>query len=295
MSIQYAGGTIVNTTFTQSTGTLAEIVTNLATQLTNAGWTVASGSGGDQTLKSALTPQGSQIQVRLYDPGGANICARAQLKNVSGGATSQDIFLVPAVSKVWRVIANKYQFFCFTGSALAREWLAGGNLFSPSWLTVSNNVAWIQGNAAADGTTGAGTPSFRIGLSSANTSSNSSRQSHLVADVLVDHSGSGSSATGAQALVVPVGALPTSNGATTNYRWKDDSIILFEAMLGMGLPTTGSECKIQGLIWDAFVANAEFAADTTVTVDGHTFWCLTANNVGVTNQSNRGSLFVAVT
>src|SRR5687768_8340935 len=82
MAVQYAGGTNVNTTFTNTTGTRREIVDGLATALVTAGWTYVSGSGtGDVHLKSVATPTGSQYVIRIYDIGSGS-CARLQLKSV---------------------------------------------------------------------------------------------------------------------------------------------------------------------------------------------------------------------
>ena len=56
MATQFAGGTYVNTTIT-SDGTINTLITAMQTQLTNAGWTVSSGSGTNNVLmKSAALP-----------------------------------------------------------------------------------------------------------------------------------------------------------------------------------------------------------------------------------------------
>src|SRR4051812_32082486 len=167
MAIQYAGGTIINTTFTQSSGNRPEMAQWIRDQLLAAGWASA-GSATDYQLTSATTPQSLSCRVRSYDPGSAN-CARLKFSNVAGSRVqAADIFLLPAVSKLWRIIANKYQFFIMTsGTTAVREFACGGALYLPSFLNgVITEAFWGQGNASSDGDTSF-RQSFRNTLSGA--------------------------------------------------------------------------------------------------------------------------------
>src|SRR3990172_11560382 len=124
MAFQYAGGTNVNTTFAADTRTL--IADNIRTHLLTAGWTSISGASGDWILQSALTPQNLQCRVRLYDSGGGN-CGRVQFRNVGATLLGIDLFLLASAGYVYRIIANKYQFFVLrAGSTAAREFVCGG-------------------------------------------------------------------------------------------------------------------------------------------------------------------------
>ena len=84
MSVQYAGGTNVNTTFTCTVGTRREIVDGLVAALTTAGWSMVSGGGtGTVVMRSATTPTASNvIDVRIHDPGSGN-CAQIRMQNAA--------------------------------------------------------------------------------------------------------------------------------------------------------------------------------------------------------------------
>jgi len=295
MSIQYAGGTIINTTFTQSTGTRAEIVSNLITQLLAAGWTLVSGSGTDQVLKCAATATGVtglQIAVRVYDPGSGN-CARVALRNVSGTRIGQDLYLFPAASKTWRIIANKYQFFIFTpGSSAPREFAAAGQLCVPSWLTsVTVNAGWANGNAISDTDTTAKT-SFRTNLAPLQTVQG--RTTALASDTLLDIGSSNSSLPTPELLIPQAGFINAGQQNTNGYRWADNTLLVGDALLAMGIASITDEAKVYGQLWDAALVNDSFAADSNISLDGHTWWGITVGNTG-TSQYAHGTLFIAVT
>lgn len=80
MPIEYATGTKVNTTtvINDKAGLCAAINTGLTT----AGWTVVTHtSSTDNIYQSVATPQGNQINVRVWDGGGN--CVRLRMMNVA--------------------------------------------------------------------------------------------------------------------------------------------------------------------------------------------------------------------
>lgn len=283
MSIQYAGGTNVNTTFTCTVGTRREIVDGIVAALASAGWSYVSGEGtGDVLMQSALTPQNLQIHCRLYDPGSGN-CAQITMKNVAGTRTSQVFFLLPAAAKVYRVIANKYQWFCVQpATTLAREFVAMGTIWVPSWLTPTN-AAWINGNAQSDTDTTI-RRSFGTSLSDG-----SQRSSTILNDNLVDHSTTGYDA-GAPRFVGLTGGYTDALSPT---KWSDDSSWLTDPLIGWGLPATSSECKVQGQLWDAVLYGLNVVRGTSYTFDGHNWYTMTHDAVGSTTEL-KGALILVV-
>src|SRR6266478_373638 len=106
-AIQYAGGTNKNVQCTATAGTKQELSDCIEDNLVLAGWTVISGSHSTTVLlESAITPT-ALLQMRLQLTQGTN-CVILKGRNV--GNTKADTvgqFLLPAVSKVYRVIADK--------------------------------------------------------------------------------------------------------------------------------------------------------------------------------------------
>lgn len=296
MAIQYPGGTIVSTTFTGATKN--NIVTNLQTQLNNAGWTTISGGGtGDVILESATTPTASNlIRVRLRDSAATN-CAVINMQNAAASKVSQNYYLLPAALKTFRVLANKYQFFCFTpGASAAREFVGCGVPYIPSFLhsVITGEFGWISGNATSDTDTAVPATSratFRTHLH-CSTNGQTNWFSGLVNSNLCD-SANGTTA-GALKLMVPVGGY-TADSNAGNYRWHDDSLQLCDPLVSWGLTANSDEAKIRGQLWGAMVVTDSFAADTTFSsVDGHDWWGITNSQVGNTSNA-RGSLFIATT
>jgi len=303
MSLQYSGGTLVNTTFTQSGATRGEIVSNLISALLSAGWTNLSGTGTDQVLQCAATMigvTGLRIAVRIYDPGSGS-CARVALRNISGSRIGQDLYLFPALGKVWRIIANQYQFFIMTpGSSATREFVYAGQLIVPTWLSATaTNCGLAQGNAISD-TDVAARASYRNSLNSANLPVGSSfaRETHLVSDVLLDMSNLTYTGTG----VLAGSCIQSANCGRTfgnAYRWADNTLVDNDPLVAFGLSSASDEAKFQGQMSDAVVVDDAFTADMNISLDGHTWWGITNNNNGVAGTTDygnipRGTLFIRV-
>jgi hypothetical protein len=291
MSIQYAGGTIISSTLTQSAGTRAELAQWVRDQLVLAGWTSA-GSATDYQLTSATTPQSLACRVRSYDPGSGS-CARLKFSNTGGTKTQTgDLFLLPAAAKVWRIIANKYQFFVFTpGGSAYREFACGGVPYLPAFLTgVTTECLWATSNATTDTDTGP-RDNLRIRLG---TAVNPPNGVGLLNGNLLDISNpAGSTYIGSHRLVASVGAITST--AVSGYRWSDGSLVVAEPLMCWGLTALTDEAKIAGQLWDAAVIYDSFPADTQITLDGRTFWAITGSNGGAAATQAIGTLFVAVT
>lgn len=283
--IQYAGGTNVNTTIAADTRTL--IVDNLKAQLVIAGWTVTSGASQDWLLTSATTPTANNsIQVRLYDSGSGN-CAQIFLRNAAGSKISRAYYLLPAASKVFKVLANKYQFFVYTaGSSAAREFVAAGVPYIPAFLqgVITGDFGWIWSNSNGDADATA-RASPRTQLDGNNGGSNNA--SGIVNSNLYD--GSGSQAASIR-FVFPHSALVQNE--TAGYRWHDSSLIVSEPLISWGLVNTTDEALIRGQLWDAIIINDSFAGDTSITLDSKTWTAVTGSNSGSGGVSAKGTLFV---
>jgi hypothetical protein len=297
MTIQYAGYPIVNTTFTQSAGTRAELATWIQTQLVAAGWTLAVSGTNDYKLNSAITPQNLQMRVRVYDAGTGN-STRIKVSNVTEAKIqSQDHWLAPAVSKVWRFIGNKYQFFVMTpGNSAGREFFLGGVPYLPPFLTgIITECMHSHSNSQNDSNTQANS-SFRVAPTIGPISSyNPGTQFSLVNGSMYDIYGPGGGYGGWLKLAnLPAWADPVVALQTYAYRWHDLSFSVVEVLLAWGATTVTDEPLIRGQLWDSIWINEAFTADATISFDGRTYWGITSSNTGSPSTQPRGTLFVAV-
>lgn len=297
MSIQYAGGTIVNATLTQSSGTRAELAQWIRDQLGVAGW-ASSGSATDYQLTSATTPQSLQGRVRVYDPGSGS-CARLRWSNTAGTKVQVgDLFLLPAASKSWRIVANKYQFFVTTpGSPAAREFACGGIPYLPPFLNgVITECIWAHGNAISDTGT-AVMSSFRTALHT-RTPSSAPNQFGLVNGNILENNGNVNfGITNGYAnmrFLAPVSGF-TDDAAGSTYRWHDLSQIISDPLISWGGTNATDEGLIRGQIWDAALLSDAWAGDTTLQVDpsnpSYNFITVTNNATGNGSEA-RGTLCV---
>jgi hypothetical protein len=292
MAIQYSGLTLYNNTFTMATGTRQEVVNGLAAALLSAGWTQVAGSVGstDQTFKSATTPQGYAIRIRLLEPGTGN-CAQVFLQNATGSLaqTTNPGYLLPTASGTFRVIANAYQFFIFEpGTITTRKHVAAGVPYVFSFLTGSiTAVGWLIGDAASDTDTTA-RASFRTRLNSTQSGGNVA----VLSNANIWSSTAGSSTTiGSPMLIVPLDA--NLNTTPIGYTYFDGSALIADPLLSLGNTGGTDTGTIRGQLWDASVISDAFTADITATFDSHNWFNLTSNNTGTTGQA-RGSLFLVV-
>lgn len=298
MSIQYAGGTIVNTTFTQTTGTRAELAQWVRDQLVNAGWT-SSGSATDYVLTSATTPQSLSAAARVYDPGSGN-CAKILMRN-AGGTKIQagGLFLLPAASKVWRIIANQYQFFVLTAStSVGREFASGGVPYVPSFVSTTEAI-WGGCNTESD-TGSAVRNSFRtklhFGAVNAIPGNNVGIYNGNILEV--NNSGLLGNASGGVQLITQsfIGQVHSASGPAVCAKWSDGSHLLSDAIVGWATSSSAvnnTEGRAVGQFWDSMVLLGSWASDTTISFDSRTWYPITLQHTtAVADQA--GSLFVAV-
>ena len=296
MAIQYAGGTIVNTTFTNTSGTRREIVDGLVSALSSAGWTTVSGGGtGDVHMKSvATTGNGYQYVVRCYDSGSGS-SARLQLKNPALTlAQTDNIYLGAQTSKVWRVIANKHQFFIFVpGSTNPRDYACGIAPSTPtSVAAVQVNAAVLigQGKTDTDSTT---THGFLRNIMSSFSSTGGWQQNCacLTGNTIWENINStDGNAQGSPYITNARATYVWGNTFFHGTRWADSSSFIIDPMIGWGGSSKYDEHLCRGQIWDSFIVEDQFPIDYQITYDGRTFWNLTAYN-----PLTRHSFFVAVT
>lgn len=302
MAIQYSGGTNINTTFTCTTGTRQEIVTGLQNALIAAGWTVISGlNTSNVLLESATTPSPQSLvcRVQLQDPGSGN-CAQVRFRNQGNTkAQTNQHFLVPAVGKVYRVIACPYQFFCFASDSVTvgRTFVAGGVPYLPSFLQgVITECIWSQSNCTNSDSSTTLLHSFRTanwtGWDNA-----MCNQWHLCNGNQVEIYGpfGGGGRPGLQELYIQQSPRNTyQQGLAPGYRWHDGSLLTYEPLIGWGLTGHSDENLIRGQLWDAAMISGQFVADQTTTFDSHNWWVLT-NNVIWQSSFVNGATLVLVT
>jgi hypothetical protein len=302
MAIQYSG-TNVNNTFTNTVGTRREIVDGISSALVAAGWTIISGSGtGNQLLECTTTPapQSLVCRVQLFDPGSGN-CAQIKFRNAPATATQSNFHpLFAQASKVWRVIANPYQFFVFStaSTSAGREFVAGGCPYIPSFLQgVVTECIWSMGNGRNDTDSYCST-TFRNNL----VTSTPNSQPNLWMDVNLNvwenfNNYVTNSYTGWPQLIAQQGAQWTQVVGTSlfaPYKWHDDSLMVYEPLISWGQAGYSDESKIRGQLWDAAIVSDSFGADQTTSFDTHNWWVLTNGNFGSSGLFARGSLLVVV-
>jgi len=294
VAIQYATGTVLTASFTQITGTRAELADWIQSQLVLAGWATA-GSASDYQLTTVTTPQGLAGRARVYDPGSGN-CTRVKFSNTAGSVTQAgDLFLLPAAAKLWRIIANGYQFFLFTpGVSAAREFACGGVPWVPTFLGITE-CFWGMGNVEAD----AGATvreSFRTRLAGGSSVVTPANQVGVVNGSKMEANNAGAATVVGSITVGARFASIWNNANPTFATWWDSSWVISEAILGWSTTTvvTGQPRWV-GQIWDAIVLPGQttLASDSTISFDGHSWWVITAANTG-SSTNLPGNLLIAI-
>jgi len=295
-NIPYSGGTVVNTTFTTTTGTRLEIVAGLETQLVTAGWSVISGAGtGTVILKSATTtaPKSNSIRVRLFDPGSGN-CAQIRIQDDSGTYVSQIFYLLPAASKVFRVVACKYNFFvCTAQPSAAREIVCGGTLHIPDFLegSTTGSLGWMHGNAQSDVDTAIGL-SFRTRLTMNQNSDTAAYASSIRNNTVTNCTMNNNSANHT---LLPSWYTQSTQGT----QWSDGTFCTHEAILGFGSGSASATNYWQGMIHNTMIVSKVFAGEdlSVVNYDSHAWVSFTHNNNTNSGWTNTpiGTLLLAIT
>lgn len=300
MPIVYAGGTNVNTTFSNSgSATRREVVDGIVSALTTAGWSTISGSGtGDVVMESVADPNGLKMRVRLLDPG-SGTCAQVKIRNTSNSLSQAGaLYLRPENSKTWRVIANRYQCFVFVPatSTVARDFAAWGTVAIPSRLNgIITDCIWGWGNAQGDSDSSV-RDCFRTKMCANSNFSMPNMMFIVNAGYWESNASNFSNASGGlPSLVYPAFAGYQNIGSATNYRWHGDKAPMFEPYFAFGATSSVDEAKVRGQLWDAFISLDSYAKDATLSsIDSHNWWNITDANVGASRNHQRGCLWLVV-
>jgi len=290
-AIQYSGGTVVNTTFSNSSSpTRLEIVTGLVTALNTAGWTTISGTT-DVILASATTPTATNlIYAEVLDPGSGN-CAQVKIRDTTGLLISQAFFLLPGAGKTWHVIANQYNFAIFTaGGSAPREFVMAGTLYIPTFLNgvIIGYLGWIQGNGGDDSSTNQ-RASFKNCTATRCSNSNQAMWSAILNNTLFDYSSSQTIAS-----MTLVHTLGGNYQYLTPQQWHDGTYLVSDPLLAFGIVNIYDVPLIRGQIHNAIViSGGGFSQDATLTIDTHTWYVLTAPNTGSQGNWAAGQVLLA--
>jgi hypothetical protein len=304
VAIQYASGvTKVYTTgvVTDKADLCALIHTNITT---GAGWGITNTtSSTDHTYQSQVTPQGNQIQVRVWDDGGTTQCVRIRLSNNALTLNQVDsCYLFPSSSATYAIIANQFQFCIFVpGSISTRNFVLCSALYIPPFLVTMGltTSALIVGDGGSDTDTSNSRGSWRTSLTSQGFASAAPVQGFTILNATTTEYSNFSYAS----YNTPNPGFPcfatfqsACMDSISGYRWHDGSAFIQESLVGWGTPAPSNENKIRGQIWDAFISTEEYTADTTttVTLDSNTWYVVTSSNNGTTTfpTSMSGSLMM---
>jgi len=204
--------------------------------------------------------------------------------------------LVATGYKIFRVIANPYQFFVFTSSSQStgREFMCGGVPYIPTFLQgVITEAIWCHSTAQTDSDTTI-RPTFRTHLTTQSaTFSGHGNLWNTVDANQYENPGqdNGTANSGYQQLLVHQAA---KLNTISSYRWHDDSLLVYEPLISWGLTAASDEGKLRGQLWDAAIVSLGFAADTTTTFDSADWWNVTSANNGTASTHGIGSLFLVV-
>jgi len=303
MAVVHAGGTYVDTTFTG--GTKANIIDNLETHLTTAGWTTISGAGPGSTnllMESGTNASGYKCRVRLKDNGGS--CAQVFLEN--GDSTLKDPsqttnnggHLLPAGGKTFRVIASKYQFLCYTNALSPRAFAELVDCAPISGIGVTE-VGFQFSSSVSDGD-GTVRASLKNGATLASGSHNGNGNYAVYANGVfwVSNGSNGNNVNsflGAPRLIITsvMGDFASTLGAGgTGFKYFDNSLLTGDLYMAFG-NNVNAESLIVGQLYDAiFIADSQ-PIDTTTTFSSHNWRTVTISNAGVASTQPRGGVWFA--
>lgn len=298
-AIQYAGGTNVNATCTAAAGTKQELSDCIEDNLVVAGWTVISGSHTTSVLLESLaTPASLQMRLALTQGTNCVILKGRNVANTKAATTGQ--FLLPAVAKVFRVIANKYQYWIATpGTSAARSVAAGGVLYVPSFTGITEGI-WTLGNAVSDTDTNL-EPHWKYALSlsqggaCAPAANNTPSYWVTVNGTELQSTGAlANSSYGALSLMLPQTGGFLSGSAVSYYRWFDNSSFITEPLIAWCTTGVACEAKVMGQLWDAAIITDSVASETALTFDSKNWLTFTNSNTGTTGTCARGTLVLVV-
>lgn len=306
-TITVSGGD-VNTTHT-SNGTKSDLISAIQTALTNAGWTVASGGGTTNLLMSSTAttnhPNGLQMNFRFKDNGGS--CVQVSLETTSGSLastsnTSSGGNLLPTNGKVFRIIANPYQFSITVNGdfTVSREFIFGTVPYIPSVVTSATTVS-AAGVMLCDSTSDTDTSargSWRLRL---DLNQNNVPNFAFIWNTTLFQNNNNVQNTNdyiqfpqlVMLLGSAAGQIASAN--TSQFwqprQWAGNTYVTSDPLFTSALSFSSDEPYIRGQFWDATIVSEAYTGDTTATFDSHNWLCLTHNNTGSQGKP-RGSLFI---
>jgi hypothetical protein len=269
--IQFSGGTIYDQTFV-SNGTRRDLIDHWETAIVAAGWSVVSGGGSaDKVYDSAPTPDGNfRVRVRGRDPGSGN-CAIFTLKD-NGTLETPSSFLLPVSGQIYRIWANRYQFFlCRSGTdmTLQRSVFSAGVPWLPAfmvdWMQSFPYIGWSQ----------------RVGSSDVDTTT-------MASSWRVIATGTGAAGywiwrgSASSSFAIPlIGPSFPTNAAMSVYSIWDDGSFQLNAPLFWFL---GSN-TIRGQMWDAMLSTKNYDSETVRNIGGKP-WRNYTHQAGIGTQGS---------
>lgn len=295
MAIQYAGGTLINTTTVVTS--MATLHAAIDSALTGAGWTITTTtSSTDKIYRSVATAAGNQIKVRVWT--GTN-CVRIRMMNTAETIAQTDsCYLYPSTSTSYQIIANRYQFVIFVpGSVSSRNFVIASSIYIPPHLVSFGltTAAIILGDGQTDTDTSNSVGSFRTTLNArGDTGFAPSQGWSILNSTAVDYNAIAADSNSHPGLPALVSFQSSAIHEVSGYRWHDNSALIVEPLIAWGAPDIDEEAKIRGQLWDSVIVTESFPQDTTATIDSRTFFNLTNNCDGSATlpASMRGSLWV---
>lgn len=306
MSIQYAGGVITfENAWAQSSGTKTELCNRIYADFLASGWSSIAVTGTAPnvtafTVQSAATSGGSLACQVKADTSGTN-CVHFVMQTTAGtNVQTGGFYLLPAASKVWYMVFNKFQFFIWQkGSPAGRDVVMGGVFYLPTFLqSVITTGIWGMGNGTGD-TAGTGR-TFRDQLGLTN-------GTNQPGNLYININGTWWEDTNNSTLVynsnygprILVLTNPSGNTITSNTlsdcRFYDGSYIVMDSLFSVNLTTAAPEAFIVGQLFDSFVTNDVNPGDTVVSYDTHNYIAFTNFNSRSTPSNLPGTLWIATT
>jgi hypothetical protein len=270
---------------------------NLATTLGGANINTSGSQSGTHTinaesvlLQSATQPNVSNpIRVRLKDNRGS--CLQVSIENTSGTIVGQNTTtyggnLLPGAAKVYRIIATRYHFFCFTSATATREFVMAGMIYVPSFLSCTD-VGYMFSNGSSDASA-----SYVASLRDNNylvNGTNVPQSCQVIWNATLQETIQNSNHTGSPKPLLPVSATAAGTFNTSGYRWENDALLNADVLVCWA-GYYASEAKIKGQFFDMVYIADTFAQDTVDTFSGHSW----LNLGGASGGTFRASVWVAI-
>lgn len=275
MAVQDSGGTQHKASGTQASKNA--MVGWLETQLTAAGWTVASGSGtGDLKVDTAAHPQTNQkARLRIRDSDLTNDVSFHLMTEDESLQTPETInpgIFPDGGLRTYTFIGNRYQFWLFE-SAPATSNYRSTMLFTMPWIPAEDDVpaGELRALLACDSINGTETTVRQSYRRTDHDTLCDGRKQFIAQGNAIYQTSNGEDAP------IPVYQAPIANDtpAEANMRWQSGAYVPCEPLLTWNRFT-------QGQLWNCvYVMGRNTAIGTTMTYDGNAYEC-----VGYDNSQN---------